>query len=98
VEALGHEVVGMATNGKLALEGYEQTRPDLILMDVEMPELDGLSCTTMLAQRDPQVRVLIVTGSRCTPDDARQAGARGYLPKPFGLEELAQSLQTAVAA
>ena len=98
VESLGHEVVGTVSNGQQVLEQYGQKHPDLVLMDVLMPELDGLACTSLLAQRDPQSRVLIVTGTRYTEEDARQAGAKGYLTKPFALVELGHLLHAVVAA
>ena len=98
VESLGHEVVGTVCNGQQVLEQYGQKHPDLVLMDVLMPEMDGLTCTSLLAERDPLSRVLIVTGTRYTAEEARQAGAKGYLTKPFALAELGYLLDAALAA
>jgi len=93
VEALGHEVVGVVNNGQEAIDRYPQTHPDLVLMDLVMPGMDGLSCTSQLTEQDPTVRVLVLTGSRYDENDARKAGAKGYLNKPFELAELDQQLQ-----
>jgi CheY-like chemotaxis protein len=88
LEYFGHQVVALTGNGEETLEAYQRERPDVVLMDVRMPLLDGLRCTELLAQRDPNARVVIVTGGRATEQDARRAGARAWLEKPFELEEL----------
>jgi two-component system response regulator AlgR len=98
VESLGHEVVGLVCNGRQALEQYPAKRPDIVVMDVQMPDLDGLTCTSLLAKQDPPGRVLIVTGTRYDEQDARLAGAKGYLAKPFALEDLSRLLQIAATA
>jgi len=67
-------------------------------MDVIMPEMDGLLCTTLLARENPSARVLIMSGDRYNDEDARRVGAKGYLAKPFGLVELGRLLQVAAAA
>ena len=88
MEHLGHQVVGIATDGQDALEKYEHVRPDVVLMDVRMPRMDGLTCTSRLAQQNPSARVVILTAGRATEADARQAGARAFMEKPFDLHEL----------
>ena len=92
VEHLGHEVVACANDGKEALVKYGQTHPELVLMDVRMPEMDGLTCTAQLAAQDPHAKVVIVTGGRTTEREARQAGARGFVEKPFEMAQLDQLL------
>ena len=76
------EVVGAAGNGLQAVEMAAALEPDLILMDLEMPVMDGLEATRILNERGG-VRVLLLTGSSSTADvdDALSAGASGYLPK-----------------
>ncbi len=88
MEHLGHEVVGTATDGIDALEIFERTHPELVLMDVRMPRMDGLTCAAKLTELDPSVRVVVVTGARTTEEEARQAGAQGYVEKPFEIQEL----------
>jgi DNA-binding NarL/FixJ family response regulator len=77
------EVVGRATNGKQALELAAELAPDVILMDISMPIMDGLEATRRLRERDPSVRVLMLTESDFPGDvmRARKAGASGYVPK-----------------
>jgi DNA-binding NarL/FixJ family response regulator len=88
VEYFGHEVVGTATDGQDALEQYKRTHPEVVLMDIRMPRMDGLKCASMMAQQDPNARIVLLTGGRTTEADALRAGARGFLEKPFDLFEL----------
>jgi DNA-binding NarL/FixJ family response regulator len=77
------EVVGHATNGRQALELAATLSPDVILMDISMPIMDGLEATRRLRELDSPARVLMLTESDLPGDvmRARQAGAAGYLPK-----------------
>ncbi|MGH8596343.1 MAG: response regulator transcription factor [Gammaproteobacteria bacterium] len=95
MDHLGHEVVGCAVNGRDAIEQYETTRPEIVLMDVRMPKMDGLTATTELARRDPDAKVVIVTATRTTKKEAHDAGARGYVEKPFAVADLADEIQRA---
>lgn len=97
MEYFGHQVVAMTCNGEETLEVYRRERPEVVLMDVRMPLLDGLRCTELLARQDPNARVVIVTGGRISEQDARRAGARALLEKPFELEELNAVVQQAAA-
>jgi DNA-binding NarL/FixJ family response regulator len=97
LEYLGHEVVGFASDGLEVIEKCRSTQPELILMDVRMPFRDGLTCTAMLAKSDPAAKVLIVTGSRTTETEARQAGACGFLEKPFNVSDLDRAIHGALA-
>jgi two-component system chemotaxis response regulator CheY len=90
VEHLGHEVIGMAGDGRDALSMYQRTHPDVVLMDVRMPIMDGLTCTALLAQQIPPARVVIVTGGRTNETEARLAGAQAFVEKPFDLKHLDQ--------
>jgi DNA-binding NarL/FixJ family response regulator len=98
MEYLGHEVVATATDGEDALEKYDRLHPEVVLMDVRMPLMDGLTCTAKLFAHDPNAKVVIITGGRTTKKDAVSAGARALVEKPFGIDELGDvilSLQTA---
>jgi two-component system chemotaxis response regulator CheY len=98
LEYLGHEVVGFACDGHEAIEKYASMRPDLIVMDVRMPRMDGLTCTSLLSKSDLSARVVVVTGSRTTESEAREAGARGFLEKPFDVTDLDRAIHGALAA
>ena len=98
LEYLGHEVVGFATDGEDAIEKCKAIQPEVVLMDVRMPLMDGLTCTAMLAKSNPKAKVVIVTGSRTTENEAREAGASGFVEKPFGVSELGNAINLAMAA
>lgn len=91
------DVVGIANNGQAALEQVAALQPDVVLMDVKMPVMDGREATRLICQSYPQTSVLILT----TFDDdqfifdAMRAGAKGYLLKDMPSEELAQAIRLA---
>ena len=90
LEHLGHEVVAQAANGEEAVALFLQQHPELVVMDVRMPVMDGLASTSLLRQLDPQARVVIVTAGRTTEFQARAAGADAFLEKPFDLTHLGE--------
>lgn len=98
MEYLGHEVVGVAVDGQEALEKYRSKHPEIVLMDVRMPGMDGLTCTSLLAKQDPNVKVVIVTGGRTTEIEAREAGALGFVEKPFEIAQLRDLIRSLAAA
>ncbi|MEI6084471.1 MAG: response regulator [Verrucomicrobiota bacterium] len=98
MEYLGHEVVGLACDGEEALAAYERTNPEVVLMDVRMPLIDGLKCSSMLSQLHPDARIVIVTGGRTTNSMARDVGARAVVEKPFELDQLGAVIHEAAAA
>jgi DNA-binding NarL/FixJ family response regulator len=93
------EVVGEAENGAQALEAYRQLSPDLILMDIRMPVMDGVETTRRLRETDPNAKVIILT----TFDDNEyvfeglRAGALGYLLKDVSGDELADAIRKVAA-
>ena len=91
----GFEVVGEAENGQEAVELASQLRPDVILMDINMPVLDGVQATSYIAEADPAVRIIILTMYRRDDYvfDAIRAGARGYLLKDTDWEELIDAVR-----
>ena len=89
------EVVGTAANGEEALALAAELRPDVILMDLRMPRLDGVEATRRLRARDPEVKVVVLTtyADDRSVIDALRAGALGYLTKDAGAAEIQQALQ-----
>ena len=86
------DVVGIADNGAEAVELAEALQPDVILMDLNMPVMDGLEATRRIRKAGNDVQILILTGTE-TPvgsEDAAAAGASGFLRKEQGVEELRQ--------
>lgn len=89
------EVVGTADNGQTAIEQITTLQPDVVLMDIRMPQMDGREATQILTQQFPNIKVLVLS----TFDDDQyisdsiRAGAKGYLLKDMPSEELAQSIR-----
>ncbi len=89
LEAHGLEVLGEARNGREAVELARKLKPDVVLMDLSMPELDGLSATRLISADQPEVKVVVLTAS---DEDAKlfeaiKSGAQGYLLKNLESEE-----------
>ncbi len=93
------ELVGEATSGEEALELCTQVQPDVVLMDLVMPEMNGASATRTICQRWPQTRVIALTNFQDAElvRGALQAGATGYLLKNVSAEELASAIRAAHA-
>ncbi|MBB3212573.1 two-component system chemotaxis response regulator CheY [Herbaspirillum sp. Sphag1AN] len=100
LEELGHAVVAAANSGTKALTAYEHYRPDLVTMDITMPEMDGIAATRWILGRHPEARILIVTShaEKNTVLDALEAGAKGYIIKPFQADKLRQAIRRAMTA
>ena len=95
LEKLGFQVIGEARNGNEALQMIQSLRPDIVLMDIAMPELNGLEATTRITSEFPNVRVIILS-MHATVEYARRAvraGAAGYLLKDSSAAELDLALQ-----
>lgn len=88
------EIVGTAANGAEAIELFKSTRPEMVTLDLTMPEMDGVECTTLLVDEEPDVRILIVSAlsDKATAIQALKNGASGFLYKPFTDEELVNAL------
>jgi two-component system, chemotaxis family, chemotaxis protein CheY len=76
--------VGSAANGRQALELFRRERPQLITMDITMPEMDGIECVAAIMAIDPTVSILVVSAlaDKATAIEALKQGARGFLCKP----------------
>ena len=94
----GYDVVGQAGDGEAAVELTTQLRPDLVVMDVKMPKLDGISAAEKIAtDRIAPVVMLTAFSQRELVDRARQAGAMAYVVKPFGKADLIPAIEIARA-
>jgi AmiR/NasT family two-component response regulator len=94
----GYEVVGQAGDGETAIELTEKEKPDLVVMDVKMPKLDGISAAERIAkQRIAPVVILTAFSQRDLVERARDAGAMAYLTKPFTIEDLMPAIELAVS-
>jgi response regulator NasT len=96
VESLGHVALGIARTGAQAVKLSRELRPDAVIMDIKMPELDGLEATAAVLERSPTA-VIILSGhlERELTERATEAGAMAYLVKPVEAAELEAALQVA---
>ena len=93
----GYDVVGQAGDGEKAIELAEELRPDLVVLDVKMPKLDGISVAQRIAeQRIAPVVILTAFSQRDLVERARDAGAMAYLVKPFNKVDLVPAIEMAV--
>ena len=89
------EVVGAAANGRDAVELFRRTQPDVVTMDLTMPEMDGIECVEKLVAINPDVLILVVSAlaDKATAVEAIEKGANGFLCKPFTDRQLNYALE-----
>ena len=87
-------VVGTAGNGVEALEIFRKTDPDVVTMDLTMPQMDGIECISKLVQLKPAVRILVISAlaDKATAVEAMERGANGFLNKPFTDRQLNEAI------
>ena len=95
----GFTVVGEAENGKQAVEKYKQLKPDLVTMDIIMPEMGGIEAVKQITQADPAARILMCSamGQQALVQEALQAGARDFVVKPFQPSRVLEAVQMVLA-
>ena len=94
----GYDVVGEAENGQVALDKARELQPDLVIMDVKMPVLNGLDAAQDIArERIAPVVMLTAFGQREFVEKAREAGAMAYLVKPFTKADLVPAIEIAIS-
>jgi len=93
--ALGYSTIG-AKDGEEALALLEEKKPDLVISDIKMPKLNGLSLLRNIKNKDPKIPVVMITGYNVsyTKDQALDSGADGFLVKPFRIGKIEELLQT----
>lgn len=98
LQQLGYEVVGSAVNGEKALKDILELKPDLLLLDINMPRLDGISLFELVSKAY-DAACIFITGhfSEAFVEKAKKAGALGYLIKPVDEKQLKASIEVAVA-
>jgi len=95
---LGHKVVGTAGSGSAALAAYKTCNPDVVTMDITMPDMDGITATEKIVKSYPDARVIIVSShaQQGMVMDALKAGAKGYILKPVKKDKLRDALAEVV--
>ena len=94
----GYEIVGEAENGMKALEKYQELKPDLVTMDITMPEMDGITAVKEIKKVDPGAKVVMCSamGQQAMVIEAIQAGARDFIVKPFQADRVLEAIRKAV--
>ena len=94
----GYEVVGEAENGMKAVEKFAELRPDLVTMDITMPEMDGISAVKAIKKIDPKAKIVMCSamGQQAMVIEAIQAGARDFIVKPFQADRVLEAVRKAV--
>ena len=94
----GYNIAGEAENGAKAVEKYNETKPDLVLMDITMPEMDGIQALKKIKETDPNATVIMCSamGQQAMVIEAIQAGARDFIVKPFQADRVLEAVRKAV--
>ena len=95
LEESGFEVVGEAANGLQAVERYRELRPDLVTMDIVMPDAGGIDAVRAIVAEDPAARILMCSamGQQALVVEAIKAGARDFVVKPFQPSRVVEAVQ-----
>jgi two-component system chemotaxis response regulator CheY len=91
----GHEVVGEAATGREVLERYAELRPDVVTLDIIMPDMDGITALKELMKLDPNARVIMITSVDYEERvvGCINAGAKGYIIKPFEPDQVISEIE-----
>lgn len=91
----GYDVVGEAVDGTQAVDKYQELHPDLVTMDITMPEMDGIEALKHIRSIDPNAKVVMCSamGQQAMVIDAIQAGARDFVVKPFQADRVLESIR-----
>ncbi len=94
----GFEVVGEAESGVQAIEKYRQLKPDLVTMDIVMPDMGGIDAVREICREDPDARILMCSamGQQALVVEAIQAGAKDFIVKPFQPSRVLEAVQRVI--
>ncbi|QCX33204.1 response regulator [Caloramator sp. E03] len=94
LERNGFEVIGEAENGAVAVRKYNELKPDIVTMDITMPEMDGVQALKAIRQLDPSSKVVMISalGQESFVKEAVLSGAKGFIVKPFKEDYVVQTL------
>jgi two-component system, chemotaxis family, chemotaxis protein CheY len=95
----GFEVVGEAADGAQAVEKYKELSPDLVTLDITMPEKDGIAALKEIKEVDASARIIMCSamGQQAMVIDAIQAGAKDFIVKPFQADRVIEAIQKALS-
>jgi two-component system chemotaxis response regulator CheY len=91
----GYDVCGEANDGQQAIEKFKELRPDLITMDITMPEMDGINALKEIKKIEPNAKVIMCSamGQQAMVIDAIQAGAKDFIVKPFQADRVIEAIK-----
>ncbi len=94
----GYNIAGEATNGMEAVEKYKEINPDLVTLDITMPELDGIGALKAIKQINPDAKVIMCSamGQQAMVLESIQAGAKDFIVKPFQADRVLESVSKAI--
>jgi two-component system chemotaxis response regulator CheY len=95
---LGHKIIGEAKNGVEGVQMYGELKPDLVTMDITMPDMDGIEAVEKIIEIDPDAKIIMATshGQEDMVIKAIQAGASGYILKPVTKDKIIETISKAI--
>ena len=94
----GYNVAGEAENGARAVEKYAEVKPDLVLMDITMPEMDGIQALKKIKEGDPGAKIIMCSamGQQAMVIESIQAGAKDFIVKPFQADRVLEAVKKVI--
>lgn len=95
---LGHEVIGEAENGKIAVKQYQNLQPEIVTMDITMPEMNGIDAVKEIKKLHTEAKVIMCSamGQQGMVVDAIKAGAKDFIVKPFNMERIKEAIEKVI--
>jgi two-component system, chemotaxis family, chemotaxis protein CheY len=92
----GYEIIGEAENGKVAIQKYQELSPDIVTMDITMPEMDGLASIKKILEYNPSANIIMISamGQESMVREAVLSGAKGFIVKPFKEDAIVSALNS----
>ncbi len=94
----GYEIAGEAENGAIAVDKYAETKPDLVMMDITMPELDGIGALKAIRSKDSGANIIMCSamGQQAMVIESIQAGAKDFIVKPFQADRVLEAVKKVI--
>ncbi len=94
----GYDIAGEAENGAIAVDKYSETKPDLVMMDITMPELDGIGALKAIRAKDSGANIIMCSamGQQAMVIESIQAGAKDFIVKPFQADRVLEAVRKVI--
>ena len=98
LEKNGYEIAGEAANGAIAVEMYNKEKPDVVTMDITMPDMDGIEAVKNIRANDPNAKIIMCSamGQQSMVMDAIRAGAKDFIVKPFQADRVLEAIKKVI--